>query len=48
MIKKRQKTNITNSTLFEYRKYYSDKKISKKDIFYYVYGNIIHAQKNTR
>ena len=41
--KKDKKLNITDSTLFEYRKYYSDKKISKKDIFYYVYGILHHS-----
>ena len=40
---KDKKLNITDSTLFEYRKYYSDKKISKKDIFYYVYGMLHHS-----
>ena len=40
---KDKKLNITDSTLFEYRKYYSDKKITKKDIFYYVYGVLHHS-----
>ena len=38
-----KKTNITDFALCEYRKYYSDKKISKKDIFYYVYGMLHHS-----
>ena len=40
---KDKKLNVTDSTLFEYRKYYSDKKITKKDIFYYVYGMLHHS-----
>ena len=40
---KDKKPNIFDSTLLEYQKYYSDKKISKKDIFYYVYGMLHHS-----
>ena len=35
--------NITDYALHEYRKHYRDDKISKLDIFYYVYG-ILHHQ----
>ena len=34
---KDKKLNITNYALEEFRHYY-DKKITKKDIFYYIYG----------
>ena len=34
--------NITNSALKEYRTHYRDDKISKFDIFYYVYGLLHH------
>ena len=37
-----QKENITDCTLSEYRTHYSDGKISKTDIFYYVYGLLHH------
>ena len=37
-----QKENITDCTLEEYRTYYHDDKISKVDIFYYVYGLLHH------
>ena len=40
---KDKKSNITDSTLLEYQKYYSDEKISKKDIFYYIYGMLHHS-----
>ncbi|MDI1496105.1 MAG: restriction enzyme, partial [Cenarchaeum symbiont of Oopsacas minuta] len=38
-----KKTNVTDFILYEYREYYSDEKISKKDIFYYVYGMLHHS-----
>lgn len=38
----RRRENITDTTLFAYQSYYEDKSISKKDIFYYVYG-ILHS-----
>ena len=38
----KQKDNILNSTLVEYQNHYNDKTISKKDIFYYVYGILHH------
>lgn len=34
--------NITDSTLNEYQKYYNDLSITKKDIFYYIYGLLHH------
>ena len=34
--------NITDHTLEEYQTHYSDKEITKKDIFYYVYGLLHH------
>ena len=37
-----QKENITDCTLKEYRTHYHDDKISKIDIFYYVYGLLHH------
>ena len=40
---KDKKSNITDLTLLEYQKYYSDEKISKKDIFYYVYAMLHHS-----
>jgi predicted helicase len=40
--KNKKKENITEDTLQEYRTFYSDKKISKEDIFYYVYGLLHH------
>ena len=36
--------NITTITLNEYQEYYKDKKITKKDIFYYVYGLLHHSE----
>ena len=38
-----QKENITDCTLEEYRTHYHDSKISKTDIFYYVYGLLHHS-----
>ena len=37
-----QKENITDCTLKEYRTHYRDGKISKTDVFYYVYGLLHH------
>lgn len=37
-----KKTNITDYALENFRVTYSDKKISKEDIFYYVYG-VLHS-----
>lgn len=34
--------NITDRTLSEYRCHYKNKKITKKDIFYYIYGLLHH------
>ena len=41
--RKTQKENITDCTLKEYRTHYHNGKISKTDIFYYVYGLLHHA-----
>ena len=35
--------NILDSTLDEYQAHYKDKKITKKDIFYYIYGLLHHS-----
>ena len=40
---KNRMDNILDSTLEEYRKYYKDHKITKEDIFYYVYGILHHS-----
>ena len=40
--RKTQKENITDYALKEYRTHYRDDKISKVDIFYYVYGLLHH------
>ena len=37
-----QKENVTDCTLKEYQTHYHDNKISKIDIFYYVYGMLHH------
>ncbi len=37
-----RKDNITDHALQEYRQHYQNKQISKKDIFYYVYGLLHH------
>ena len=42
--KKDKKLNITDFILQEYRGHYKDKKITKKDIFYYTYGMLHHAK----
>ncbi len=42
--KKEKKSNITDATLKEYQVFYDDKKITKEDIFYYVYGLLHHTQ----
>jgi len=34
--------NISETTLQEYQNFYNDKKITKEDIFYYVYGLLHH------
>ena len=34
--------NVTETTLQEYQNFYNDKKITKEDIFYYVYGLLHH------
>ena len=41
---KKRKENITNNTLEEYQIFYNDKKITKEDIFYYVYGLLHHPK----
>ena len=33
-----EKDNITNNTLISFKKVYSDDRITKEDIFYYIYG----------
>jgi predicted helicase len=38
----RRKDNVTDATLSTYRAFYEDSKISKEDIFYYVYG-LLHS-----
>lgn len=40
---KDKKSNIIDSVLQEYQQHYDDKKITKKDIFYYVYGLLHHT-----
>ncbi len=37
-----KKENITDQILFEYRKHYNDIRITKNDIFYYVYAFLHH------
>lgn len=37
-----KKSNITDTALMEYQQHYNDKKITKKSIFYYVYGLLHH------
>ena len=37
------KDNITQQTLVEYQTHYNNKKITKEDIFYYVYGLLHHS-----
>ena len=37
-----KKENVTDHTLSEYRNHYGDPKITKKDVFYYVYGMLHH------
>ncbi|MCY4492130.1 MAG: N-6 DNA methylase, partial [Thaumarchaeota archaeon] len=39
-----RKDNITNYTLEEYKTHYKNKKISKIDIFYYIYGLLHHTR----
>lgn len=39
---KTKKDNILDSTLAEYQEHYKDKKITKKDVFYYIYGVLHH------
>ena len=41
---KERKENITDLTLQEYREFYNDGKINKKDIFYYVYALLHHPK----
>ena len=41
-IHKERTENITSDTLKEYQLFYADKKITKEDIFYYVYGLLHH------
>ena len=38
----KKQENITNTSLDEYQTHYKDKKITKKDIFYYIYGLLHH------
>ena len=40
---KDKKLNITDYIIQKYRQYYNDKTITKKDIFYYVYGLLHHS-----
>ncbi len=40
----KRQNNITDMTLSEYRKHYDDSTITKKDIFYYVYGLLHHPK----
>ena len=40
--KKKMTSNITETTLKEYRSFYNDSKITKEDIFYYVYSLLHH------
>jgi len=42
--KDNKKLNITDFVLEEYRQYYDDNKISKEDIFYFVYGLLHHPE----
>ncbi len=44
----RKKENITDSVLSEFRTQYADVKISKEDIFYYVYGVLHSPEYKTR
>ncbi|MDA8030444.1 MAG: hypothetical protein MPK62_04805, partial [Alphaproteobacteria bacterium] len=39
---KKKKENILDSTLEEYKRHYKNPKITKQDIFYYVYGLLHH------
>ncbi len=41
---KERKENITSFALNEYHEFYNDPNITKKDIFYYVYGLLHHPQ----
>ncbi len=41
---KDKKLNITDFALKEYQQHYNDSKITKKSIFYYVYGILHHTQ----
>ena len=43
-----KKDNITDWALKEFRAHYADKKISKKDILYYVYGLLHHPEYRTK
>ena len=43
-----KRENITDYTLKEYRHYYKDTKITKHDIFYYVYGMLHHPVYKTK
>ena len=38
----KKQENITDTTLEEYQTHYKDKKITKKNIFYYIYGLLHH------
>lgn len=40
----KRQDNITDMTLKEYRQHYKDNKISKLDIFYYIYGLLHHLE----
>ena len=44
----RRRDNISDKTLEMFRKQYKDKKISKEDIFYYVYGVLHSPEYKTR
>jgi len=46
--KPNRRENITNWTLQQFRTHYGDKKISKWDIFYYVYGLLHHPGYRTK
>ena len=43
-----KKENILDETLKTYKKYYNNSKITKKDIFYYVYGILHHPGYKTK
>lgn len=40
----KRKINLTDSALSVYQNFYNDKKLTKEDIFYYVYGILHHTE----